>query len=268
MQSTSDKAPRRPKVSIVTATYNSEATLRDTIESVLAQDYRNVELIIVDGNSQDHTLDIVRSYGTAVSRCVSEPDKGIYDAMNKGIQLATGDIIGILNSDDFFATPRALSLIVEQFEAHPELDAVYGDLYYVDSQQTDKVVRYWRNKPYHPKAFYHGWHPAHPTFYVRREVYEKYGTFDLRFPLSADFELMLRLFECCRIQTRHIDAVLVKMRTGGATSRNVRAILRGIGQCKRAFRVNGLRPPLLYPLYRLLPKLKQFTSLPPFVSKK
>ncbi len=254
--------PSALKISIITATYNSEATLVDTIESVIAQDYDNIEFIIVDGNSTDHTLDIIKKYKDAITRYVSEPDEGIYDAMNKGIGMATGDIIGILNSDDFFSHPSVLSLIAKQFDNDTGLDAVYGDLYYVDKHNTNKIIRYWKNKTYYPKAFYHGWHPAHPTFYVRREVYQKYGTFNLSLPLSADFELMLRLFECHHIRTKHINSVLIKMRIGGATSKNVISIFRGISQCRKAFLINGLRPPIFYPVYRLLPKLSQFTQNP------
>ncbi len=250
------------KVSIITVTYNSAATLSDTIESIVDQDYPDIEYIIVDGKSSDGTLDIIKRYEAHVTKYVSEPDKGIYDAMNKGIKIATGDIIGILNSDDFFARKDAVSLIVSAFGQNEKVDGVYGNLYYVDSNDTNKIIRFWKSKEYVPKAFYHGWHPAHPTFYVRRNVYEKYGLYDLRFPLSADFELMLRFFECCQIRTKFIDAVLIKMRIGGTTSKSIVPILRGITQCKRAFRVNGLRPPLLYPAYRLFPKLFQFIICP------
>src|SRR5574344_192854 len=209
------------KVSIITVTYNSADTLRDTIESVLSQDYPKIEYIIVDGASKDGTKKIVRSYGRRISHFISEPDKGIYDAMNKGIRMAKGDIIGILNSDDFFTKRNIISTVVATFKANPGLDGVHGDLYYVDNKDTNKVIRYWKTKEYVDGAFYTGWHPAHPTLYLKREVYEKFGLFDLRLPLSADFELMLRLFECCRISTKHLDIVMIRMRTGGASSRSI-----------------------------------------------
>ncbi|MEG1580166.1 MAG: glycosyltransferase family 2 protein [Bacteroidaceae bacterium] len=246
------------KVSIVTATFNSVATLQDAMDSVFSQDYPNIEYIIIDGESTDGTMELVRSFGKKVNVVVSEPDKGLYDAMNKGIKLATGDIIGILNSDDFFTSNSVISQIVEAFEANKKLDGVHGDLYYVDAQDTSKIIRYWHTSEYRSHAFFKGWHPAHPTLYLRREVYEKFGVFDLRFPLSADFELMLRFFECCKIKTKHLNLVMIRMRIGGATSRNLKAILRGIGQCNRAFRVNGLCPPLFYTFYRLCPKLLQY----------
>ena len=246
------------KVSIITTTYNSGKTLRDAIDSVMAQTYKDIEYIVVDGGSTDDTLSIVREYGDAVAKMVSEPDKGIYDAMNKGLALATGDIIGILNSDDFLASPSIIDSVVKTFDDNPKLDGVHGDLYYVDKDNTDTIIRYWHTAEYREHSFFRGWHPAHPTLYLRREVYQKFGVFDLRFPLSADFELMLRLFECCRIKTRHLDLIMVRMRMGGATSRSFKSVLRGIAQCNRAFRANGLRPPLFYSFYRLLPKLLQY----------
>lgn len=246
------------KISIITVSFNSEATIRSTIESVLAQDYANVEYIIIDGKSTDNTLNIIREYSDRISMLVSEPDKGIYDAMNKGIRMATGDVVGLLNSDDLFAADDVLSQVAEAFESDTRLEGVHGDLYYVKAHDVSRVVRYWHTNEYRQGGFMRGWHPAHPTLYVRRDVYEKYGMFDLRFPLSADFELMLRLFECCRIRTRHLDVVMVRMRMGGATSRNLKAVWKGIGQCKRAFRVNGLSPSVFYPLYRFCPKLLQY----------
>lgn len=246
------------KVSIITTTFNSEKTLRDAIDSVMSQTYDDIEYIIVDGASTDSTLEITASYAERIAKVVSEPDKGIYDAMNKGISLATGDVIGILNSDDFLASPCIIESVVKTFEAYPKIDGVHGDLYYVDKDNTDTIIRYWHTAEYTEGAFYRGWHPAHPTLYLRREVYQKFGLFDLRFPLSADFELMLRFFECCRIKTRHLDLIMVRMRMGGATSRSFKSVLRGIAQCNRAFRVNGLRPPLLYSFYRFMPKLMQY----------
>lgn len=248
------------KVSIITVTYNSIDTLRDTIESVIEQDYPDIEHIIVDGSSNDGTQKLVKSYGAHISQFVSEPDKGIYDAMNKGIRMATGTIVGILNSDDFFTRTDVVSKVVEAFESDRDLDAVHGDLYYVDEHDTNKIIRYWHMSEYKQGAFFRGWHPAHPTLYLRKEVYTKYGLYDLRFPLSADFELMLRLFECCRIKTRHLNIVMIRMRIGGATSKSLKSIWRGIGQCKRAFRANGLRPPIFYPILRFLPKLWQFVD--------
>lgn len=246
------------KVSIITSTYNSQKTLRDTIESVIRQDYPHIEYIIVDGGSTDGTLDIVKEYAHAIARVISEPDKGIYDAMNKGIAAATGDVVGILNSDDFFASNHVIRTIAETLQNDPTLDGVHANLYYVHPTNTDHIIRYWRTRPYPAKGFLTGWHPAHPTFYVKRECYTRYGAFRLDMPLSADFELMLRYIQCHQIRIKHINEVFVRMRTGGASGKNVMSIIQGIKQCRYAFKVNGLKVPLLYPLYRLFPKIGQY----------
>lgn len=246
------------KVSIITPTYNSEQTLRNTINSVIRQDYLEIEHIIIDGGSTDGTLEIIREYGTHITRYISEPDKGIYDAMNKGISMATGDIVGILNSDDFLESDDVIRTIVETLKQNPTLDGVHADLYYVDPCDTNHIIRYWHTKPYPRNGFFTGWHPAHPTFYVRRSCYERYGRFRLDMPLSADFELMLRFIQCQGIHIQHVDRVFVRMCVGGASSRNLMSILQGIRQCRYAFKVNGLKAPLLYPLYRLIPKLSQY----------
>ena len=246
------------KVSLITITFNSERTLEDTIQSVVAQDYPNIEYIIIDGNSKDGTMKIVEKYHSQISKVVSEPDRGLYDAMNKGWMHATGDIVGYINSDDFLACNDAVSAVVRAFQQDPSLDAVHADLYYVDAVDTNRIVRYWKTTDYQTGAFSKGWHPAHPTFYARRECYERLGGFRLDLPLSADFELMLRFIEVNKLKTQHLDKVLVRMRIGGATSRNIMSILHGIIQCRHSFKVNGVKAPLYYPMLRLLPKLKQF----------
>jgi glycosyltransferase involved in cell wall biosynthesis len=248
------------KVSIITVTYNSERTLEDTIKSVIAQDYPNIEYVIIDGQSKDGTMSIVEKYENHIAKVVSEPDRGLYDAMNKGWKYATGDIIGYINSDDFLNSRDAISSVVEAFKSDDSLDGVHADLYYVDADDTSRVIRYWKTSEYTPGAFKYGWHPAHPTFYARRDCYEKLGGFRLDLPLSADFELMLRFIEVNRLKTRHINKVLVRMRLGGATSRNIMSILHGIVQCRHAFRVNGIKVPFYYPIVRLFPKLKQFVN--------
>ena len=197
------------KVSLITITFNSERTLEDTIQSVIAQDYPNIEYIIIDGMSKDGTMAIVDKYRTNIAKVVSEPDRGLYDAMNKGWMHATGEIVGYLNSDDFFACNDAVSTVVREFEKDPTLDGVHANLFYVNADNTDRIVRYWKTTEYKPGAFRHGWHPAHPTFYARRKCYEKLGGFRLDMPLSADFELMLRFIEVNKLKTKHLDKVLV-----------------------------------------------------------
>lgn len=246
------------KVSIITVTYNCADTLEDAIKSVLSQDYQDVEYIVVDGNSTDGTIDVINRYKDRISVAISEPDEGIYDAMNKGVRLATGDIVGFLNSDDFYASEHIISTVVETFQKQPDLDGVHGNLYYVDAKNVQKIVRYWKTCDYVEGAFFRGWHPAHPTLYLKRELYQRYGGFRTELTLSADFELMLRLFERKYIHTRHLDLVMVIMRLGGATSRNMNAIFKGVIQCRKAFLMNGFKYPLYYPFSRLIPKLIQY----------
>lgn len=245
-------------LSVVTVTYNSGATIRDTIESVLSQSYPYVEYIIVDGGSTDATVSIVEAYGERITKFISEPDHGIYDAMNKGIALSTGQVVGLLNADDIYAHHDVLAHIAKAFAADPTLQATHGDLNYVSHTDVSKVVRFWSCGEYQPKAFFKGWHPAHPTLYVKREVYMAYGTYNTSLAISADFELMLRLFERHHIRSRHIPEVLVLMRVGGVSNRGLVALRQSITQCKQAFVLNGFKPPLLYSFYRLLPKLLQY----------
>lgn len=247
------------KISIITVTYNSAATLRDAMDSVLAQTYPNIEYIVVDGASKDGTVDIIREYEPRFvgrMRWVSEKDKGLYDAMNKGFRMATGDVVGIINSDDLLAESTAIEKVMHCFEQHRDADVVYADLYYVSQHDTSQIVRHWISGKQRP--FRYGWHPAHPTFYAKREVYEKYGAFDLNFKLAADFELMLRLVEKHHIKLYYLKEPLVRMRLGGATSKNLTNIFKGNKECIRAFKKNDLPVSFLYPFYRLLPKLRQF----------
>ena len=233
--------------------------MEGTIKSVLYQAYKDYEYIIIDGESKDNTLDIVRKYEPLFEgrmRIYSEPDKGIYDAMNKGFKMAKGEILMLINSDDLFARPDALEKVVNTFEEHPDADCVYANLYYVSSDNTDNIIRVWKTGE--QKPFRKGWLPAHPTFYVKREIYEKYGYFNLNYPLAADFELMLRFVEKHHIKLQYLPEYLVKMRLGGATSKNLHNIIQQDKECMRAFKENGLESSPLYLVYRFLPKIKQF----------
>jgi len=247
------------RVSIITVAYNSAATIRDTIESVINQTYPDIEYIVVDGVSKDNTIDIVKEYEPEFKgrmRWISEPDNGLYDAMNKGFAMATGKIVGIINSDDLFSDKQAVEKVVCKFKMNDPVDCVFADLFYVAQNDTNKIVRYWKTGK--KKSFAKGWHPAHPTFYVKKEIYDRCGTFDLQFKLAADFELMLRLVEKDRISMVYLPEPLVKMRLGGATSKNLTNIKKGNLECIHAFRKNEIKVSVLYPLYRLLPKLKQY----------
>ena len=236
------------KISIITATYNSGKTLRDTLESVLSQTYGDFEHLIIDGGSSDNTLDIVKEYEPRYVgrlRWISERDRGIYDAMNKGIALATGEVVGILNSDDFYTSPEALTEVAMMM-ADRTIDAVYGDVHYVKDGQLGKCVRYYTSRPFHRRWMRFGFMPAHPSFYCRRSVYERYGGFDLSYKVAADFENLLRLLFVHRISTRYIPLDFVTMRTGGASSSGLRSHKQIMRDHLRALRQNKVYSNLLF----------------------
>lgn len=245
------------KISIITITYNSEKTLDDTIKSILSQTYKNIEYIIVDGNSKDRTIDIVESYGDKISKFVSEKDSGIYDAMNKGLRLATGDVVGILNSDDVYFDEHVIEKVMHKFQKE-NVDSVYGDLYYVKPENVNEVVRYWKSSGFIKGSFAKGWHPPHPSFFVKKEVYAKYGLFDLSMKVSADFEIMLRFLEKFKISTVYLSEVIVRMRTGGESNKSIGNIIKGNKSILKAFEKNHIKVnKILYPFYRFVPKIIQ-----------
>lgn len=231
------------KISIITATYNSGKTVGDTLKSVLAQTYHDYELLVVDGASKDNTLEVVKKMEPLFEgrmRYISEPDKGIYDAMNKGIRMATGEVIGILNSDDFYTSDDALACIAWVLE-NEKVDAVYGDIHYVDDEDLKKCVRYYSSKPFRRWMMRLGFMPAHPSFYCRKEVYEKYGAFDAEnYRVAADFENLLRLIFVNKIKTHYINKDFVTMRTGGASSSGLESHKRIMRDHLKAFKKNGV----------------------------
>ena len=231
------------KISIITATYNSGKTVGDTLKSVLAQTYHDYELLVVDGASKDNTLEVVKKMEPLFEgrmRYISEPDKGIYDAMNKGIRMATGDVIGILNSDDFYTSDDALACIAGTLE-NEKVDAVYGDIHYVDDEDLKKCVRYYSSKPFRRWMMRLGFMPAHPSFYCRKEVYEKYGAFDAEnYRVAADFENLLRLIFVNKIKTQYINKDFVTMRTGGASSSGLESHKRIMRDHLKALKKNGV----------------------------
>ena len=208
------------KISIITATFNSALTVKDTFESVLRQTYGNIEYIVVDGLSKDNTVDIIKEYEPRFNgrmRWVSEKDKGLYDAMNKGIAMATGDVVGILNSDDFYTSDDALAVIADTMKDNT-VDAVYGDIHFVNDYDLNKCVRYYSSAIFKRSLMRIGLMPAHPSFYCRREVYTKYGPFNTSYKIGADFESLLRYIYINRINTKYIKKDFVTMRTGGAST--------------------------------------------------
>ena len=208
------------KVTLITVVYNNRATIAHAINSVLSQDYPDIEYIIVDGQSTDGTTEIIRSYQDRLSQLICEPDGGIYDAMNKGLIRATGEIVGFLNSDDFYPNSNIISTVVQTFKTH-NVDSVFGDLVFVSPQNLDRVVRYYSSAHFHPRRFAWGWMQAHPTFFVRRQIYEKYGLFKTDYQIAADYELSVRFLAKHKISYHYIPQVLVKMRTGGISNKNL-----------------------------------------------
>ena len=230
------------KISIITATFNSGRTIRDTIESVLRQTYTDFEYIIKDGGSKDDTLAIVKEYAPKFGdkiKAISEPDQGIYDAMNKGIQMATGDVIGILNSDDFYTSADALQVIADTF-ANNDIDATYGDIHFVNDDDLSKCVRYYSSAIFRRSFMRFGLMPAHPSFYCKKAVYEMYGSFDTSYKVAADFENLLRIIYVGNIKTKYIPKDFVTMRTGGASTAGLSSRTQIMKDHLRALKANGI----------------------------
>lgn len=249
------------KISIITATYNSGQTLRNTLDSVLAQTYTDYELIIQDGGSQDDTLAIAGEYRDRFGdklRIFSAPDKGLYDGINKGIRAATGDIVGILNSDDFFTGNTVLKRIAEAFSLHPETDAVYGDIHFVRPENLHKCVRYYSSRHFRPWKLRIGYMPAHPSFYCRREVYERHGLYSLDFKIASDYEMMVRLFQKARIRSLYLPMDFVTMRTGGISTRSFKNRLKITAEDAKACRANGFYSNFLLCSIKYFSKLFEF----------
>ncbi len=242
------------KISIITVCYNAEKTIEDTIKSVLDQNYDDVEYIIIDGASTDKTVDIITKYKDKLSYFISEPDKGIYDAMNKGILMATGDIVGVLNSDDFYADSNVLSTIANVFK-EKKVDSVFADLVYIRPENLNKIVRYYSSRRFYPEKFVYGWMPAHPTFFVRRVIYEKYGLFKTDYKIAADYELLVRFLYRHRISYYYLNKVLIKMRTGGVSTKNLKSNWILNKEIVRACSENGIKTNLVKISFKYFKKI-------------
>ena len=243
-------------VSIITATYNSALTLRDCLQSVAKQSYDPIEHIIIDGASKDATLDIVNAF-PHIAQVHSEKDQGIYDAMNKGIAHATGDIIGILNSDDFYVDELVIQDIVSVFE-NSNCDVVYADLQYVDREHTDKIIRTWKSDTMQQHSFLYGWMPPHPTVFVRRKVYEQYGAFNLALKSAADYEFMLRVLYKEKCPVAYLPKTIVKMRDGGKSNQSIQNRIRANREDKKAWALDDLHPYFFTLLLKPARKLIQY----------
>lgn len=247
------------KVSIITATYNSEKSIQRAIDSVASQNYADIEHIIIDGGSTDNTLSIIKSNNGKISRIISEKDKGIYDALNKGIKIATGNIIGFLNSDDVFTNPHVISRIVNCFNIK-KTDVVYGNIVYQSKDnENKKTIRYWRSNVYNPGCLKFGWMPPHPTVYCKREVYEKWGLYNDSFKISSDYEFILRIFKQPSVSKAFLPTIMVKMDVGGVSNRSIKNILLKTREDYKAIRLNNIGG-FITVILKNLRKLGQFNS--------
>lgn len=240
------------KISIITVSYNSAKTIQDTITSVLDQDYPDIEYIIIDGVSTDNTMDIVNRYRPKISHIIHEPDKGIYDAMNKGIKLATGDVIGILNADDFYIDNHVLTTVAEAFESSGA-GAVFADLVYIRSDNLDKTVRKYSSKSFTPHKFAYGWMPAHPTFFLKKEYYDRFGLYKTDYKIAADYELLIRMLYLNKIPYNYIPKTLIKMRLGGVSTVSIKSNIVLNQEILRACRENNIKTNL-FKIYSKYPK--------------
>ena len=245
------------KISIITVCFNSEATIEETIKSVINQDYQNIEYIVIDGKSTDTTLSIIEKYKRNITKIISEKDEGLYFAINKGIKIASGDVIGILHSDDFYATKNIISDVINLF-SKTETDSVYGDLQYV--AKNEKIIRYWKAGKYDESLFLKGWMPPHPSFFVRKKMYLNFGLYNTNFKSAADYELMLRLLYKHKILTQYLPEVLVKMRVGGQSNASLMNRIKANKEDRLAWKVNNLTPHLLTLWLKPFSKLKQYLA--------
>lgn len=243
------------KISVITAVWNSEKTIKAAIDSVLSQTYKDIEYIIVDGASTDGTVEIVTSYGNRINKFISEKDNGIYDAMNKGIKLVTGDVICFLHSDDIYASSDILQEVANMFKS-VDTDGIYGDLIYTPKNNTDMVLRYWKGKDFDESLLPKGWMPAHPALFLRREVYEKFGYFDTSFKIAADYDFILRILKG-GIKVTYMPKLFYKMRVGGKSNKNIKNIIQKSREDLRALKKNKVGG-VLSLLIKNLSKITQF----------
>jgi len=248
------------KISIITVSYNSEETIADTLESVKNQTYPNIEHIIVDGLSKDKTLSIVKSF-PHVQKIICEKDNGIYDAMNKGIQCATGDYVGVLNSDDFYSSKNIIEFLVKEIQMSG-VDSVFGDVCFVAQNNLNKRIRYYSSKHWNPEKFALGYMPAHPSFFVRKSLYNKYGLYKLNYKICADYELLIRFLYNNKITYKYIEKEIVTMREGGISNASIKSRILLNKEIVRACRENGISTNLFKLSFKIFRKLSEYIFIP------
>ena len=247
------------KVSIITPTFNSAKTIQSNLDSIKAQSFKDYQLIIIDNNSQDETIEIIKKNNIKNIKFLIEEDLGIFDAINKGIRNSDNELISVLHSDDFYNNENVLKDIVETFEEYKDSDIVYGDLIYVKKDNIDITLRYWKSGAYSKNLFYKGWHPPHPSFFAKKKLFEKYGYYDLNNGNSADVELMFRFLNTHNLKSKYLNKTLVKMRYGGASNKDVLSIIKQNIQIMKFLKINrNIYKTSIFILYKILDRLKQF----------
>jgi glycosyltransferase involved in cell wall biosynthesis len=254
------------KISVITPVYNGETMIKHCMDSVAVQTYNNKEHIIVDGFSSDNTVSIIKSYGKAHVKLLSEKDEGLYDAFNKGIKMANGDIICFLCADDMYAHENVLQTVASAYQSYNDIDMIFGDLVYVDRDNLSKVVRYWQSSPFKLGLFKKGWLVPHTALFVRSQLFSKYGFFNLKFKMASDYELHFRFFEKYKLKSLYIPGVMVRMRSGGISNSSLKNIYKSLKECYDALSDQNVRFPLFYIINTLFYRLRQ-TRVPPNIKR-
>ena len=254
------------KISIITVCFNSDKTIRDTIESVLSQDYPEVEYIIIDGQSRDNTMNVVSEYRNKITKIISEPDHGIYDAMNKGVQLASGDVVGILNSDDLFESSSVISDVVDCFKSAPNADLVFGDVVFVEPGNTQEIIRFYSSEKFRSWKLRFGWMPPHPATFIKKAAYEQTGVYSLEYKISADYELFIRMLLVHKMVYVRMDKILVRMRMGGISTAGIKSSLLLNSEIVRACKRNGVYTNLFFVLLKIPFKILELLKKPVRIS--
>ena len=254
------------KISIITPVYNGAATIKDCMESVVSQTYQNKEHLIIDGLSSDATVDLVNSSKYGFLKLVSEKDNGIYDAINKGIDFADGDVVCFLSADDMYAHENVLQTIATVFQSHPEADMIYGDILYVDRTDLSKTVRYWKSSTFKPGLFKKGWMAPNTALFLKKKLFKNYGLFSLKLKMASDYELQFRFFERHKLKSVYVPGILVRMRSGGVSNSNLKNIYKSVRECYQALANQNVRYPVIYIFNILFYRLRQ-TQIPLEVKK-